>query len=262
MTRGSRARCGGCGEFNTYRFRTGSEPTPRPEGRPKRIAPVVTREGVVVPLGDVASTAVEPKRIRTGFRKFDVVAGGKGVVEGAPYFFFGEKGSGKSTLLLQAASGLAKRGRSVLWATGEESATMMGLRARRLSVNTDGIAIVESHDIHEVLAMAARLDVLIIDSLQRLTSPTVKGRMGGLAQVMEVANLATTFGRKSGCTVILVGQVSSSGDAAGPEGVPHLVDVVLSLSKWGEDDRILTAEKNRWAPEVHRTMTMTAKGLQ
>src|SRR5688500_20279945 len=81
-----------------------------------------------------ALASVEPARLirwTTGIPEFDFVMGG-GIVPGSMTLIGGEPGIGKSTLLLQAAARLEAAGRSVLYASGEESPGQLRLRAERL----------------------------------------------------------------------------------------------------------------------------------
>ncbi len=80
-------------------------------------------------LADVPSDAAQ--RIDTGLAELDRVLGG-GPVLGGVILLGGDPGIGKSTLLMQALAGMAARGRKVLYASGEESAAQIALRARRL----------------------------------------------------------------------------------------------------------------------------------
>src|SRR5262245_50524585 len=57
---------------------------------------------------------------------------GGGVVIGSLVLLGGEPGVGKSTLLMHLAAQAAGAGGRVLYASGEESAQQVGLRARRL----------------------------------------------------------------------------------------------------------------------------------
>ena len=74
---------------------------------------------------------VESIRFSTGLQEFDRVLGG-GLVEGSLVLLSGDPGIGKSTLLLQAGVNIANFGKKVLYATAEESASQIKLRAQRL----------------------------------------------------------------------------------------------------------------------------------
>src|SRR5919108_1159876 len=84
--------------------------------------------GIPTPLSQIGDQEVP--RLRVGIGELDRVLGG-GLVPGSLVLLGGEPGIGKSTLLLQAAAGLGGR---VVYATGEESAAQVRLRAERLGL--------------------------------------------------------------------------------------------------------------------------------
>jgi DNA repair protein RadA/Sms len=70
----------------------------------------------------------ERQRWRTGLDEFDFVLGG-GIVPGSVVLVGGEPGIGKSTILLQVAARLEAASHPTLYASGEESALQVKLRA-------------------------------------------------------------------------------------------------------------------------------------
>ncbi len=177
----------------------------------------------------------------------------------------GEPGIGKSTLLLQAAAGVAGSGR-VLYASGEESAAQVRLRATRLGL-VDGLAgeavrVVAESSIDRIveLALAERPSLLVVDSIQTATVDELAGAAGSVGQVREAAlrlmELAKGSGQGGGANgqagsgaiaVVLVGHVTKDGSLAGPRTLEHLVDAVIGLE--GERFaalRLLRATKNRF----------------
>src|SRR5437773_10452769 len=89
-------------------------------------------------LREVATSPLE--RWRTGLPEFDFVLGG-GIVPGSMILIGGEPGIGKSTLLLQAAARLETAGRTVLYASGEESPDQIRLRADRLEEDAGAVHV-------------------------------------------------------------------------------------------------------------------------
>src|SRR4029453_5187558 len=79
-------------------------------------------------------------RLRTGMDEFDFVLGG-GIVPGSMTLIGGEPGIGKSTLLLQAAAQLETSGRTVLYASGEESPDQVRLRAERMKEDAGAVRV-------------------------------------------------------------------------------------------------------------------------
>jgi DNA repair protein RadA/Sms len=183
-------------------------------------------------------------------------------VPGSVVLLGGEPGIGKSTLLLQAAAGVAAFG-TVLYASGEESAAQVRLRATRLGL-TDGpagktVRVVAESSIDRIvdLAMAERPNLLIVDSIQTATVDDLDGAAGSVGQVRESAlrlmELAKAngsggpLGRAGAIAVVLVGHVTKDGSLAGPKTLEHLVDAVIGLE--GERFatlRLLRATKNRF----------------
>jgi DNA repair protein RadA/Sms len=215
----------------------------------------------------------EPVRLPTGIGEIDRVLGG-GLVPGSVVLLGGEPGIGKSTLLLQAAAGLitgtartdvpaaaprragsdeaAGAGR-VLYATGEESAGQVRLRASRLGLLEgpagDRISVVAESEVGRIVDLARELrpQALIVDSIQTITSDDLEGPAGSVGQVRECTMRLMEVAKLDGVPVILVGHVTKDGSLAGPKALEHLVDAVLSLE--GERTatmRLLRATKNRF----------------
>lgn len=160
----------------------------------------------------------------------------------------GEPGIGKSTLLLQVAAALGKRGSSVLYVCGEESAEQVKLRAGRVGAS-EGISLLPETDIAvvESTALAERPGLLIVDSVQTMADSELSGVPGSVGQVRACAARLMSVAKREGITVLLVGHVTKEGVIAGPRVLEHLVDTVLSFE--GERDhtlRIVRATKNRF----------------
>src|SRR5690349_1355611 len=157
-------RCEACGAWNAV----AEEPVVvrAPARGAARRAPAAATGPAPARLRDVAAHPLE--RWRTGLPEFDFVLGG-GLVPGSMILIGGEPGIGKSTLLLQAAARLETAGRTVLYASGEESPDQIRLRAERL-VNEDAGAV---HVLGETrleaiieAASAITADVVVVDSIQ------------------------------------------------------------------------------------------------
>jgi DNA repair protein RadA/Sms len=225
---------------------------------------------------------VEPVRIPTGIGEIDRVLGG-GLVPGSAVLLGGEPGIGKSTLLLQAAAGLARgsggtggsaardhsAGGEVLYATGEESAGQVRLRASRLGLLegavADRISVVAENDVERIVELAreARPLALIVDSIQTVTTDELEGPAGSVGQVRECALRLMEMAKQDGVAVIVVGHVTKDGTLAGPKTLEHLVDAVLYLE--GERTaalRLLRATKNRFgSTEEVGVFEMAERGL-
>jgi DNA repair protein RadA/Sms len=210
----------------------------------------------VVSLGDKAAkpitehSGIESGHLPTGVGEFDRVLGG-GIVPGAVILLSGEPGVGKSTLLLDVAAHAARGGRKVLYVSAEESAGQVYLRASRTGGLNDNLYLANDTDLGSVLGHIESLspDLLIVDSVQTVSSGALEGSAGGVAQVREVAATLIRVAKDTALPIILVGHVTKDGQVAGPRTLEHLVDVVCQF----EGDRhtslrFIRAHKNRFGP--------------
>jgi DNA repair protein RadA/Sms len=203
-------------------------------------------------------------RIASGALELDRVLGG-GIVPGSVILLGGDPGIGKSTLLLQVAASVAGS-RGVLYASGEESAAQVSLRARRLSLGSAAVGVVAETDLAAILALAAerRTALLVIDSIQTVQSGTAGAPAGAVSQLRECTAELVRFAKTSGTAVIIVGHVTKEGTIAGPRLLEHLVDTVLYFEhEAGSRYRIVRATKNRFgAVNELGFFAMTGAGLR
>ncbi len=223
-----------------------------------------------IPLGDVCDQG--HKAFGSGLEALDRVLG-EGFVPGAAILVGGEPGIGKSTLLLQVAGLVAASGRKVVYASGEESLPQIKGRGQRLGVlhpNLLAMATTSVEDLHPVLPIGdvqtaiAPPSLLIVDSVQTLSSLEAEGLPGNVSQVRAVATDLLERCRLSNTTLILVGHVTKEGNLAGPRLLEHMVDTVISL----EGDRrqmfrLLRVFKNRFGPnEELLVFHMAQRGME
>ncbi len=177
-------------------------------------------------IGDVDVQAARAQP--TGVGELDRVLGG-GLVPGAVVLLAGEPGVGKSTLLLEVAARYAEAGRTVLYATGEESAGQVRLRADRTGAVHPELYLAAESDLATVLGHvdAVRPRLLIVDSVQTMSTAASDGIAGGVTQVRAVTGALIAIAKERGLPVLLVGHVTKDGSVAGPKVLEHLVDVVL-----------------------------------
>jgi DNA repair protein RadA/Sms len=213
-------------------------------------------------LREVASSPLE--RWRTGLPEFDFVLGG-GIVPGSMILIGGEPGIGKSTLLLQAAARLETAGRTVLYASGEESPDQLRLRADRLEEDAGAVHVLGETRLEAIVGAAAAVaaDVVVIDSIQTVYTETLESAPGNVGQVRECSGQLMRFAKESGTAVVVVGHVTKGGGIAGPKTLEHIVDTVLYFE--GEvtlDYRLLRTTKNRFGSvDELGVFTMTERGL-
>jgi DNA repair protein RadA/Sms len=210
--------------------------------------------------GPVAATRLadvgrdDHRRLEIGIPELDRVLGG-GLVPGSVVLVGGEPGIGKSTLLLQAAAGVAAGvgAERVVYATGEESAAQVRLRAERLGLldgAASGVRIAAESSIDRIADVALETPapaLLVVDSVQTATVDELDGPAGSVGQVRAAALRLMEIAKPNGIAVVLVGHVTKDGSIAGPKTLEHLVDAVLTLE--GERYaavRLLRASKNRF----------------
>ncbi|OIN78364.1 DNA repair protein RadA [Mycobacterium malmoense] len=184
----------------------------------------------------------------TGVGELDRVLGG-GVVPGSVTLLAGDPGVGKSTLLLKVAHRWAQAGRRALYISGEESAGQIRLRADRLGCGGDEVYLAAESDLHAVLDHIAtvRPALVIVDSVQTMSTTEADGVAGGVTQVRAVTAALTAAAKSNDVALILVGHVTKDGAIAGPRSLEHLVDVVLHFE--GDRNgalRLIRGIKNRF----------------
>ncbi len=190
-----------------------------------------------------------PRRT-TGVGEFDRVLGG-GIVPGAAILLSGEPGVGKSTLLLEVAAASARAGRRVLYASAEESTAQVRLRAERTGALHDELYLAAETDLATILGHIddVRPELLIVDSVQTVSSAMSEGMAGHPSQVREVASTLIRVAKERGLPVIIVGHVTKDGSIAGPRVLEHLVDVVCHFEGDRQTSlRFVRALKNRFGP--------------
>ena len=252
-------RCEGCGAWNAVAEEPATARGGGAAGRRGRRA-----EAAVAPAR-LREVATEPlQRWRTGLPEFDFVLGG-GIVPGSMILIGGEPGIGKSTLLLQAAARLETAGRTVLYASGEESPDQIRLRADRLLEDAGAVHVLGETRLEAIVTAAAavRADLVVIDSIQTVYTDTLESAPGNVGQVRECSGQLMRFAKESGTAVVVVGHVTKGGGIAGPKTLEHIVDTVLYFE--GEatlDYRLLRTTKNRFGSvDELGVFFMTEQGL-
>jgi DNA repair protein RadA/Sms len=235
-------RCPGCHEWNTMVEELNSESSTVPGTGMHR----KSKREKAIPITQVEK--LDQPRSDTGIRELNRVLGG-GLVPGSFVLVGGDPGIGKSTLLLQATHELAKRGLSVLYVSGEESAEQIRLRADRLDALSERLLVVSETDLTavELLMDEVRPKLMVIDSIQTMFHPDIASAPGSVAQVRECTGQLMRWAKEQNIAIIIVGHVTKSGSLAGPRMLEHMVDCVLYFE--GERHhtyRVLRAVKNRF----------------
>ncbi|MBO7083740.1 MAG: DNA repair protein RadA, partial [Bacteroidales bacterium] len=246
-------KCPACGEWNTC-VEEKEVRSKKTEDRRQKT------EGVPMPIKEI--TNAEEQRIVLPFEEFNRVLGG-GLVLGSLVLVGGEPGIGKSTLLLQTALQLNKK---VLYISGEESQTQIKMRADRVGIKNENCLILTETDTKEILRHFKEVqpDIIIVDSIQTLTSPYVDATAGTITQIRETAAEMNKIAKSYQVPVFLIGHITKDGSIAGPKILEHIVDTLLQF----EGDRhygfrILRTIKNRFGSASELGIfEMNANGLR
>ena len=253
-------KCDNCGEWNTLveqvQVQSGKSVVAR-SGSSGKLLEVQTMSSI--------SSKESSRRLSTSFKDLDDVLGG-GILPGGVILIAGQPGIGKSTLLLQVSSFVAHN-TPVLYASGEESAGQVKLRAERLGAEkSEQLNFVSSTSADDIAATirTGGYKLVIIDSIQTLMLEEITSAPGTVSQITNSSNVIIRAAKQSGAAVILVGHVTKEGSIAGPKVLEHLVDVVLQF----EGDRyggfkVVRAVKNRFGSTSEAAIfEMASEGLK
>ncbi len=231
-------RCPNCGNWNSYVEEVLVKEV-------KNTLPSRTSSGNQArKLSEVS--AEQTLRIDTRNEELNRVLGG-GLVDGSLVLIGGEPGIGKSTLALQIA--LDMKDRKVLYVSGEESIHQIKLRAQRLKRENEHCYFLSETSLENILIQCAALEpsLLVIDSIQTVSTEYIESSPGSVSQIRECANGILKYAKENGVPVIIIGHITKEGSLAGPKVLEHIVDTVLQFE--GENQymyRILRSIKNRF----------------
>ena len=200
---------------------------------------------VAQPIHLTKITAGNTHRLDTNDTEFNRVLGG-GLVSGSLVLIGGQPGIGKSTLMLQLALGLQAK---VLYVSGEESEEQIKMRADRIGATTSDCYIFTETNTAKILSQAQQMkpDVIIVDSIQTLSSPHIDSTPGSVSQIRDCAGELQRFAKDTNIPIIIIGHITKEGSIAGPKLLEHIVDCVLQFE--GDRNytyRILRTIKNRF----------------
>lgn len=230
-------KCPSCGAWNTL----------------EETEPVIVAAGKAAPVGSFKYSRIseisyeDETRYDTGISELDRVLGG-GLVKGSLVLIGGDPGIGKSTLLLQIC-GFMGREHTILYVSGEESERQIKLRAERLGVACENLFLASNNNCETIIKAVRdnKPEVVIIDSIQTITSSALTSSAGSIVQVRECTNAFMRMAKSEEIPVFIVSHVNKDGGIAGPKIMEHIVDTVLYFE--GDKQlsyRILRAIKNRF----------------
>ncbi|NLG06721.1 MAG: DNA repair protein RadA [Candidatus Pacebacteria bacterium] len=201
------------------------------------------------------------QRFLSNIGELDRVLGG-GLVTGMTILIGGEPGIGKSTLLTQTVLMMVAKSAkplNIFYVCGEESPSQIGMRIERLLKKSKSqnlreklnkaLFFVTSSDVDEITTLMAKQkpDLVIVDSIQSVTTSDLTGASGSVGQIRECSARFIDQAKSQGVPVFLVGHITKDGAIAGPKILEHMVDTVLIME--GERSgqlRILRSLKNRF----------------
>ena len=232
-------KCPACGAWNSF-----VEKTVRKETVMQSLVKEVSAASAPVHIDSVSTDALP--RIDTRDKELNRVLGG-GLVPGSLVLIGGEPGIGKSTLILQTV--LRMNHKRVLYVSGEESVRQIKLRAERIEYEKSECMIVCETQLETIFGHIKDVqpELIIIDSIQTMSSETVESSPGSITQIRECTAALLKYAKENNTPIILIGHITKEGAIAGPKILEHIVDVVLQFE--GDQHyvyRVLRSIKNRF----------------
>ena len=232
-------KCPSCGEWNTISEHIVAKESSSVASRLASVPRVEPRK-----VQDIEEHSTV--RVDVGIAEVNRVLGG-GMVPGSLILLGGEPGIGKSTLSLQLA--LTENGLRTLYVSGEESAEQIKMRATRIGIRNPECTVFTETLLENIVAQIEEMrpDVVIIDSIQTISTDLVESSAGSVTQIRECAATLLKVAKSLGIAVFIIGHITKDGSIAGPKILEHIVDVVLQFEGDGNHTyRILRGIKNRF----------------
>ena len=254
-------KCNDCGEWNTYVEEVIFKGTKQEEKEKAwKVSDSKKSDPKPMIIGDIQAS--NTLRLVTPDGELNRVLGG-GIVGGSVILVGGQPGIGKSTLMLQLALRIGVR---VLYVSGEESEEQIKMRADRLGSKMAECYILTETNTNKIMQQAQQLEpaVMIIDSIQTLSSPNIDSTPGSISQVRECSGDLQRFAKETNIPIFVIGHITKDGSIAGPKLLEHIVDAVLQFE--GDQHytyRILRTIKNRFgSTDEMGIYEMQANGLR
>jgi len=246
-------KCPSCGEWNSYVEEVLHKEKNNPAKREEKNKPV--------PITNVRYD--QHDRVDCMDTELNRTLGG-GIVQGSLILLGGEPGIGKSTLLLQLALNL--RAITTLYISGEESESQIRMRAERLGSLHEQCFLFTETSMENIFYQidAVGPGLVVIDSIQTLSTSDIQAGSGSVSQIRECTNKIMEFAKASEIPFILVGHITKEGSIAGPKILEHMVDTVLQFEGDRHHNyRIIRTLKNRFGPASELGIyEMTTAGMK
>lgn len=239
-------RCPNCGQWNTFKeIKVAATTAAAAKSVGRSVGQPSERRNTPRKLRDIS--AEDLPRFDMLDTELNRVLGG-GLVPGSIVLIGGEPGIGKSTLVLQTLINLPQK---VLYVSGEESQQQIKMRASRIAGDriADNVEVLSETSLESIFdcIKEVRPQIVVIDSIQTISTDDVDSSPGSISQVRECAAALLRFAKSSGIPIILIGHINKEGTLAGPKILEHIVDTVIQFE--GDQHyiyRILRCIKNRF----------------
>ena len=255
-------KCPSCGQWNTFKEIRIANDTGSMAAKTTAHAVRNSLSNKNKPLFLREISAKDEPRIDMHDDELNRVLGG-GLVPGSIVLLGGEPGIGKSTLTLQTILHMTEH--RILYVSGEESVQQIKMRAERIGGNSEVMVLCETslENIFDHIK-EVKPELVIIDSIQTISTSDVESSPGSITQVRECAAALLRFAKTSAIPVILIGHINKEGTLAGPKILEHIVDTVIQFE--GDQHymyRILRSIKNRFGSTSELGIyEMQQKGLR
>ncbi len=260
-------QCGECGSWNTLVEEVLPIETVDRRSQTKNSLNEAEIAQKSIVFSRVERSEATKQRFSTSIGELDRVLGG-GLVAGMVVLLGGEPGIGKSTLLTQMILQILRLRKDapkklkplkIFYVAGEESPSQISLRIDRFLYNEqhgyskddigESLVFITTTDVDELtfLIKKEKPDLLIVDSIQSLSTSFLTGASGSVGQIREVADRIINTVKAFGIPTFLIGHITKDGVIAGPKIFEHMVDTVLLLEGERSDQlRMLRSLKNRF----------------
>ena len=202
------------------------------------------------------------EKISTGSIGKDRLLGG-GMARGCVHFKIADSGTGKTTDAFQMGAFQQKHGHKVFFFTGEEPLEQINERVERLGITEFQPKVFYDKTLLEIKEIVRNNppDVMIVDSLQTLTSPHMRlsSKDAQTSAMLQLKNLSEAYN----IATWVIGHTNKNLKFASSQALKHFCTVLIEAHRGINGEVILsTPEKNRLGPTGQRAVfRMTEKGL-